>query len=98
MFNAKQAMTFDNANQALDEGLRAIEAGATTIDLAGVGAVDSSAIAVLLAWQRAALARATPLTLANPSVNLYNLAQVYGVATLLQLAVTGAERADLPHH
>ena len=98
MFNAVQPMTFDNANRALDEGLRAIAAGDDGIDLAGVTAVDSSAVAVLLAWQRAASDRAVTLTLTNAPASMCNLAQVYGVAELLRLGPNRAARADLPDH
>ena len=98
MFAAVQSMTFDNANSALDEGLRAIASGGTSFDLSGVAAVDSSAIAVMLAWQREALAKSITLSFTNPPANLSRLAKLYGVADLLQLTSSGNSRADLPHH
>jgi phospholipid transport system transporter-binding protein len=98
MFAPAQAMTFDNATAALEAGLRAIASGQTSIDLAHVDAIDSSAVAVLLAWQRAARARATSLALTNPPANLVGLSVLYGVAELLQMGTAADARSDLPHH
>ncbi|MEC5217755.1 phospholipid transport system transporter-binding protein [Actimicrobium sp. GrIS 1.19] len=98
MFAPAQAMTFDNATVVLEEGLRAIASGQTSIDLARVDAIDSSAVAVLLAWQRAARANATSLALMNPPANLVGLSVLYGVADLLQLGTAAGARSDLPHH
>lgn len=85
MYQPLQPMTFANAKNALDEGLRAIAAGQQSIDLAGVATIDSSAVAVLLAWQRAALTQAGVLRFANPPASLSRLAALYGVADLLQI-------------
>lgn len=111
MFNAMQAMTFDNARVALEEGLRAIAGGAVAINLAGVTVVDSSAVAVLLAWQRAALEKSVTLMFDYPSHSLSGLAELYGVAALLNLTPAGLvppmpagtatvapSRADLPRY
>jgi len=43
------ALTFQNANAALEQGIAAIQAGETVFDLGGVRAVDSSGVALLLA-------------------------------------------------
>ncbi|HEU4621119.1 MAG TPA: STAS domain-containing protein [Burkholderiaceae bacterium] len=65
------------------QGLAAIQQGAREIDLSDLNDVDSSAVAVLLAWRRAARAAGTPLALANPSTSLLSLARLYGVAELI---------------
>ncbi|MDY7573365.1 STAS domain-containing protein [Actimicrobium sp. CCI2.3] len=93
MFAPAQSMTFDTAKGVLDTGLRAIATGQQVIDLAQVGRVDSSAVAVLLGWQRAAHERSALLHFTNPPASLTSLATLYGVAELLQVP-----RADLPHH
>jgi phospholipid transport system transporter-binding protein len=48
------ALTFETANAALEQGCAAIGAGETVFDLGGVRAADSSGVALLLAWQRRA--------------------------------------------
>ena len=57
-----------------------------TIDFAGVDAVDSSAVALLLEWRRQALARAKTLEFVNLPANLMALARLYGVAELIDPA------------
>jgi phospholipid transport system transporter-binding protein len=93
MFVPAQSMTTDTAKGVLDTGLRAIAAGQQVIDLAQVSRVDSSAVAVLLGWQRAAQERAATLHFTNPPASLTSLANLYGVADLLQVP-----RTDAPHH
>ena len=60
-----------------------IAAGATEVDCAPLTQFDSSALAVLLAWQRAAAARGAALEIVNLPSGLASLAQAYGVDTLL---------------
>jgi phospholipid transport system transporter-binding protein len=55
-----------------------------TIDFAGVTAVDSSAVALLLEWRRRALARNKQLAFVNLPANLLALSQLYGVTDLIQ--------------
>jgi phospholipid transport system transporter-binding protein len=98
MFRPTLTLTVNNAKTALEVGLRAIESGQTEIDLAQLTAVDSAAVATLLAWQRAAHALGRKLTFFNLPANLRSLAQLYGVADLLQSAVSASPRADLLHH
>lgn len=45
-------MTMQTAMALRAAGLAALSEPVTGVDLSGVGAVDSSALAVLLAWQR----------------------------------------------
>jgi phospholipid transport system transporter-binding protein len=55
-----------------------------TIDFAGITGVDSSAVALLLEWRRQAVHRGKRLEFANLPPNLLALAQLYGVAELIQ--------------
>jgi phospholipid transport system transporter-binding protein len=101
MFRPTLTLTVNNAKTALDAGLRAIESGQTEIDLAQLTAVDSAAVATLLAWRRAAQAQGHTLRFRNLPANLQSLAQLYGVADLLQPASepeTAEARSDLLHH
>jgi phospholipid transport system transporter-binding protein len=54
------------------------------IDFSGITDIDSSAVALLLEWRRQALARAKTLEFVNLPPNLVALAQLYGVADLIQ--------------
>ncbi|AHI64284.1 lipid asymmetry maintenance protein MlaB [Burkholderia thailandensis] len=82
-FGAGAALTHASAKAALAQGLARIEAGATAVDCGALAQFDSSALAVLLAWQRAARARGVTLDIVNLPPKLASLAQAYGVDTLL---------------
>jgi len=55
-----------------------------TIDFAGITGVDSSAVALLLEWRRQASRLNKRLDFVNLPPNLLALAQLYGVADLIQ--------------
>jgi phospholipid transport system transporter-binding protein len=59
-----------------------------TIDFAGITAVDSSAVALLLEWRREALRLKKGLEFVNLPANLLALATLYGVAELIQPTVS----------
>lgn len=88
------SLTFNNAQTVLETGLRAIAEGQAEFDLAEVTAVDSAAVATMLAWQRAACKAGRTLAFRNLPSNLQSLIQLYGVGELLQPAA----RDDPPHH
>ncbi len=56
------------------------------IDFAGVTGADSAGVALLLEWRRLAAARRKVLVFANLPANLMALAELYGVASLIQPA------------
>ncbi|PCE24529.1 anti-anti-sigma factor [Paraburkholderia acidicola] len=76
-------LTHASAKTALAAGLERIAGGATGVDCAPLTQFDSSALAVLLAWQRAAQTRGAALDIVNLPAGLASLAQAYGVDTLL---------------
>lgn len=78
-------MTLENATALLAAGTQTLNNGTTHFDLSGVTAIDSSGLAVLFGWLRAAQAAGKSLTIANPPPSLRSLAEVYGVADLLPL-------------
>ena len=57
-----------------------------TIDFADVAGVDSSAVALLLEWRRLAASLGKRLAFVNLPANLLALANLYGVADLIQPA------------
>jgi len=57
-----------------------------TIDFAGIDAVDSSAVAMLLEWRRQAGRRGKQLEFVNLPENLIALARLYGVEELIAAA------------
>ena len=80
------AITMENAATVASAGVAAIEAGDRVIDLSAVTRCDSSAVAALLAWRRAADAQGASLEIVGGSRALSSLAVVYGVDELVQVA------------
>ncbi len=77
------ALTFENAAEVV-AAARALELpGSGRIDLASLDPADSSALAALFALQRRASAQGRRLVFENLPGSLVSLAQVYGVAELL---------------
>ena len=85
------ALTLANVAATLREGNAAIGEGVRTVDLGEVGELDSSALALLLAWMREAKRQDRNLAFANLPVGLTTIARLYGVAELLPAA-------SKPHH
>ncbi|MFC5551960.1 STAS domain-containing protein [Massilia aerilata] len=77
------ALTFQNAQAALEQGCAALGAGETVFDLGGVRAADSSALALMLAWQRRAQTHGRKLSFINVPANVDALARLYGVDGLI---------------
>ncbi len=65
------------------EGVGLLGGGELLVDLAAVTEVDSSALSLLLEWQREARGRNVRLAYCNLSENLKSLAALYGVADLV---------------
>lgn len=70
--------------QVQDEGL-AIVRQSQRVDCSALVDFDSSALAVLMAWQRELSSLQKNLHLINPPEKLKVLARVYGIANLLGL-------------
>jgi phospholipid transport system transporter-binding protein len=85
MSNAGAAFTWptdfraDAAPDAYANGLRAIAAGQTQFDLSGVVTCDSTLVAAVLGWKRAAAARSTTIKFVNTPAGFGKLASLYGV-------------------
>lgn len=78
-------MTLPGAKGLLAEGSSHISRADALFDLAGVTDVDSSGLAVVFGWQRAAKQLGRNVRIVNPPANLRSLADVYGVSDLLPL-------------
>jgi len=80
------AMTLPTATSLFNEGNVLIAGGLDLIDLSAVTDVDSSGLAVVFGWLRAAKAQGKAIRVANPPKDFISLAEVYGVADQLPLA------------
>ena len=83
-------LTLATVTQALREGNDAIAMGARTVDLGEVSELDSSALALLLAWLREAKKRNRELSFTRLPAGLTTIASLYGVAELLPGAASTA--------
>jgi phospholipid transport system transporter-binding protein len=79
-------VTLENVARVLEEGLQQIRDGARTVDLGGVTELDSSLLAMLLAWLREARLRKSEIAFANLPQGLETIARLYGVDGLLPSA------------
>lgn len=80
------SMTLATAPTLFSAGVAGFSGSEPVFDLAGVGEMDSSGLAVLFGWQRAAQTQGKTFKILNPPQNLISLAEVYGIAGLLPLA------------
>ncbi|HUJ88455.1 MAG TPA: STAS domain-containing protein [Burkholderiales bacterium] len=90
MLKLRGPVTLANVAQLLEEGRQQIRDGARTIDLGEVTELDSSLLAMLLAWLREAKQHDAEIAFANLPQGLETIAQLYGVDGLLP--VPGARR------
>ena len=75
-------MTFVNVASLKKEGIAAIDSGDVYMDLAAVTRADSSAVSVLLSWQRYAQGKGLALQVAHVPSSLEALLVLYGVRSL----------------
>lgn len=79
-------VTLANAALVLEAGYAQIREGAGAVDLAEVTELDSSLLALLLAWLREARRLGRGLQFAHLPPGLETIARVYGVVDLLPSA------------
>ncbi len=94
------ALTLASVAADLREGSAAIAQGVRSVDLGEVGELDSSALALLLAWLREAKRHSRSLAFSNLPQGLTTIARLYGVADLLPVAQESGSLAPAPslHH
>lgn len=78
-------MTIATSATVLVEGRKLFGQQGGMIDFSGVTELDSSAVSVLMQWQREAHKQGSRLGCRNIPDNLKNLAALYGVADMLTL-------------
>jgi phospholipid transport system transporter-binding protein len=76
-------VTLTNAAKLLEDGRVHLAEGAAVVDLGEVTEMDSSLLALGLAWLRDARAAKRELTFANLPEALQTLSRLYGVENLL---------------
>ena len=76
-------IAMSNAAELAAAGRAGIAEGDAEFDLSAVTRCDSSAVAVLLDWQREATARGVELRVTGVPAAVMSLAEVYGVTALL---------------
>ena len=81
-------MSLANATELASIGTAAIESGDSSFDLSAVRTCDSSALVVLLAWQRTALAAGRSIEVSGVPADMLSLAAVYGVDNILPIVGT----------
>ena len=79
-------VTLANVASLLEEGRRHIGEGVRAVDLGEVTEMDSSMVALMLAWMRDARARGGELAFANLPASLRTIARLYGVDELIPVA------------
>ena len=79
-------LTMANARGLLEAGRSALQQGEVIFDFSAVSEADSSAVAVMLGWLRAADAAGARVRFAHIPAGVRALAELYGVTDLLPLA------------
>jgi phospholipid transport system transporter-binding protein len=79
-------VTLANAARVLEEGRQHLGEGARTVDLGEVSELDSSLLALALAWMRDAREAKREIAFANVPEALRTLSRLYGVESLLPTA------------
>lgn len=73
----------DNANSLLVSSKRLVLADQAVVDFAKVGDVDTSAVSLMLEWQRRAVVEQKQIKFVNLPKNLTSLTALYGVTALI---------------
>ncbi|MBB5019486.1 phospholipid transport system transporter-binding protein [Chitinivorax tropicus] len=78
-------LTYREAAKVLEQVTEQLTTPETVLDMQAVGDVDSSVIALLLAWMRRANERSIILRCERAPDNVLSLAALYGTESLLPL-------------
>jgi phospholipid transport system transporter-binding protein len=76
-------VTMDTVPALFAQGLQHLSSKDLVVDLSQTHAVDSAAVSMLLAWQRAAQTGQRALQIENMPEDLLSLAKLYGVEEML---------------
>ena len=86
MYQLGQELSLQNAVESVHAGLAAIAQGKMDFDLSALTFVDSSAVAVMLEWQRAAKLLDKVITFHRVPTNVSSLIELYGLAEFFTTA------------
>jgi phospholipid transport system transporter-binding protein len=86
MYQPMQELSLQNAANSVQAGLSAIAQGQIDFDLSALSVVDSSAVAVMLEWQRAAKRLGKAITFHGVPANVSSLIELYGLSEFLTAA------------
>lgn len=81
----KVPLVMANASGLLQAGRSALQPGEQVFDFSAVTEADSSALAVMLGWLRAAALSRSTVKFAHIPAGVRSLAELYGVTELLPL-------------
>lgn len=81
-------ITLANVAGILEEGRRHLEEGVRAVDLGEVSEMDSSLLALMLAWLREAKSRGRELAFTNLPASLQTIARLYGVEGLIPVTAS----------
>lgn len=76
-------VTMDTVPAIFEQGLRHLNSEDLLVDCSQIETLDSAAVSMLLAWERAAQRGQRSLQIINVPENLLSLARLYGVEDLL---------------
>ena len=79
--------TLATAARLLEEGRQHLAEGVRSVDLSEVTELDSTLLALILAWLRDARAAKRELSFVNPPEALQTLSRLYGVEELLPVKI-----------
>ena len=82
----KVPLVMTNARGLLEAGRSALQPGEQVFDFSEVTEADSSALAVMLGWLRAASLSQSTVKFAHIPTGVISLAELYGVTELFPLA------------
>lgn len=79
-------VTLASVGALLVEGRRSFEGGQVVVDFSRAAEVDSSAVSLMLEWERQLQEEKREIAFASLGENLASLVDLYGVAELIALA------------
>lgn len=79
-------VTLDTVAGLLAEGIRSFEGERPLVDFSAVQAADSSALSLMLEWNRQLKRQGRDIAFANLGADLSSLTHLYGIADLIPIA------------
>ena len=90
MYKVSGGLNHETANAAVAAGLSAITEGQVQFDLSDLAQIDSSAVVVMLAWQRQASHQGKQVEFQAVPAGLISLINLYGLKE--QFSINSPER------